>query len=101
MEGSNVQGLGNKSTQLYDAFIGHSRQRYDYWLAAAKMGRLVLAYPVSTLYSRLHVQLVVQQVVQPVGWSKRAQPIQDAFSDNNSQISCTILRETLIVDVSW
>ena len=35
----------NKSTQLDDVFTGHVRQRHDYacyWLAAAKLGRLVL-----------------------------------------------------------
>jgi len=34
----------NKSTQLHDAFIGHSPPRHYtmYWLAAAKLGQLVL-----------------------------------------------------------
>jgi len=35
----------DKSTQLHGAFIGHARQRDDctsHWLAAVKLGRLVL-----------------------------------------------------------
>ena len=37
----------NKSTQLQATFIGHVRQRHDYtsyWVAAAKLGRLVLGW---------------------------------------------------------
>jgi len=48
----------NKSTQLYDAFIGHARQRHDYtsyWLAAVS-ARLVLNTRISI------------RVVHGLGW---------------------------------
>ena len=32
----------NKSTQLHDVFIGHVYRPTSYWLAAAKLGRLVI-----------------------------------------------------------